>query len=367
MEFIQMEDTDNILPEFIKHIQNDLDMPDLSISEQKELWNRIVRQNKHHDRRYVRLSLWCGSIAASICILVIAGWHIFLKPQPQTATVDYASVMQSFKQADETSENVQLVLSNNQKITIEGAEAHLEYEEEGWVNINKNEKREVENDKEAEQTAFNQLIVPNGKRSMLTFNDGTRVWINSGSKIIYPVNFSKQTRDICVEGEIYLDVIPDPKRPFIVHTSVLDINVLGTQFNVSAYSDQQDLQVVLVSGEVEIQKDGVSKEILKPNQMLSYNEKNHDFSISSVDVTDYVAWKDGYYPFYRQDLGAILSKLSKYYGVQFKWNEKVRKLSCSGKLDLKEDVQEVLTALEKTAPIEIRKTSEKEYIVIVKP
>ena len=365
MKLTQSEHTDNVLQDFFQHIKKDADMPGLSSSAQKELWNRIDHQNKYHDRRFARLLVWSGSIAASICILVVAGWYTFSPPQP--AKVDYSSIMRSFEHVDETVDKVQLVLSNNKKITIEGQEAHVDYEEEGWVNINKNEKMEVKEDPEGEQTVFNQLVVPAGKRSMLTFNDGTRVWINASTKLVYPVNFEKNKREVFVEGEIYLEVASDPVRPFVVRTGTLDVKVLGTQFNVSSYADQPDLHVVLVSGSVEIQQDGIPKEILQPNQMFSYNEKSKEFSTSIVDIADYIAWKDGYYPFYRQDLSTVLAKLSKYYGVQFIWHEKVRELSCSGKLDLKEDLQEVLSALEKTAPIEIQKTTGREYIVIVKP
>jgi len=339
-------------------------MTGLSLSEQKELRNRIDHKNKSYDRRYVRLLVWSGSVAVSICLLLLADWYLYSPPQP--AAIDYYSVMQSFTPSDDNSGNVQLVLSNNRKITITGKEAQLDYEEEGSVNINKNEKMDVAESMEDEKAIFHQLVVPAGKRSMLTLKDGTRIWINSGSKLVYPVCFEKHKREIFVEGEIYLDVSSNPERPFIVRTSTLDVKVLGTQFNVSAYSDQSDLQVLLVSGEVEIRRNGVSKEILKPNQLFSYNENRQDFSVSTVDASDYIAWKDGYYPFYSQDIGTILTKLSKYYNVQFHWNEKIRELSCSGKLELKENLQEVLSTLEKTAPIEIRKLSEREYIVNVK-
>ena len=364
-ELTQPEQTDNSVSDFIKYVKKDSDMQGLSLSAQKELWNRIERKNKYHDRRSVRRLVWGGSVAAAICLFLVAAWFKLLSPQP--AEVDYASMMKSFESVDQTFGNVQLVLSNNQRITIEGQEAQLHYEEEGWVNINKNEKIAVKKDADGEQAVFNQLIVPAGKRSMLTFNDGTCIWINSGSKLVYPVNFAQHKREVFIEGEIYLDVSSDPKRPFIVRTSTLDVKVLGTQFNVSAYADQSDWQVVLVSGEVEIQQNGDSKEILKPNQMFSYNEKTQEFYTSVIEVADYISWKDGYYPFYRQDLGTVLTKLSKYYDIQFKWDEKIRELSCSGKLDLKEDLQEVLSILEKTAPIEIKKTSEREYTVIVKP
>lgn len=358
---------DKISPEFIKNMKKDSDMPELSLHEQNELWNQILNKNKRHDSRFKRLLLWSGSVAASISIILAVNGYMSSGTQPET--VNYQMAMQSFKPARNISDNVLLVLSDHRKIQIKGEEAQLDYEEEGWVSINKNDKIEVSEEKSDEKVVFNQIVVPVGKHSLLTFEDGTRIWINSGSRLVYPVKFEEHKREVFIDGEIFLDVNSNPDRPFIVHTSAFNVKVLGTQFNVSAYSDQPDLQVVLVDGEVEIHQEGVPKETLKPNQMFSYNEELLDGFISTVDVTDYVAWKDRYYSFHRQELGLVLAKLSKYYNVQFEWeeNKKLKELSCSGKLDLKNDIKEVLKALENTAPIEIRKVSEREYSVIDKP
>lgn len=365
MKETSSEHTDVEVLEFIDCLKKDSDTEGLSLSEQEELKNRIDLRNKYHDQRWVKLWIWSGSIAASICLLLFIGRYVF----SPSHTLDYAAVMQKFESKAERSEDVQLLLSNDRKITIEGKETQVDYSKEGCVNINKNEKVEVKKeDAKDEKSAFNQLVVPAGKRSMLTLNDGTKVWVNSGSKLVFPVNFEKEKRELFVEGEIYLDVFHDADRPFIVHTKGMDVKVLGTQFNVSAYTDQPDLQVVLVSGKVEIRKDGKSKQILHPNQLFSYNEETQNMTVSTVDVLDYIAWKDGYYLFYSKDLGTVFTKLAKYYNVRFTCDEKVRDLVCSGKLDLKNDLQEVLNSLQKAAPaIEIRNTAEREYNIIVKP
>ena len=364
MKLTQPEQADNIVSNFVNHIKKDSDMPELSLSEQKELRARIDNKNKRHDRRFARLSVWAGSIAASICIIIAIGRYILSPVQP--AAVDFYTAMRIFNPTGEVSDDVQLVLSDNKKIPIKGEETQLDYEEEGWVHINKDKKIDVDKDAGDEKTIFNQLVVPAGKRSMITFKDGTKIWINQSTKLVYPINFEKHTREIFVEGEVYLDVSPDPERPFVVHTNAIDVKVLGTQFNIYAYTNQPDLQVVLVNGEVEVYKNGEYKEILKPNQMFSYNEERQDCFVSVVDVSEYIAWKDRYYAFNHQDLSIVLTKLSKYYNVQFTWDEKLKELNCSGKLDLKNNLQDVLSILEESAPVEIRKTSEKKYSVIVK-
>jgi hypothetical protein len=109
MNFTQSEGMNDILPEFIEHIKKDSDMPELSLASKQELWNRIDRKNKSHDRRFVKLLVWSGSVAASICLLLAVGWYMLSHPQPQPAVADYHSVMKSFEQVDETSGNVQLV------------------------------------------------------------------------------------------------------------------------------------------------------------------------------------------------------------------------------------------------------------------
>ncbi|MDR1600869.1 MAG: FecR domain-containing protein [Tannerella sp.] len=336
----------------------------LSPGDIEMLREKIDRQNRTHDRRRsIRLLGRIAGVAATICLLLLAGWYVYL-PYRQSGT-DYQALMESFKQKTENeSEQVQLVLSDNRKIDIDGKETQVDYNEAGHVNINSGQIIEAET--ESMEMAYNQLIVPQGKRSTITFNDGTRVWINSGSKIIYPVNFEKNRRELFAEGEIYLDVAKDEKRPFVVKTGSMDVTVLGTAFNVKAYGNDPDMQVVLVCGKVEIEMKGC-KNILSPSQMFSYNNHTNKTSISTVDAADLVAWKDGYYPFKQQQLSVVLHKLSEYYGITFEWDKAIDTLTCSGKLDLKEDLNEVLNTLEKTAPITIRRTAGDIYIIDVKP
>ncbi|MDR0574486.1 MAG: FecR domain-containing protein [Tannerella sp.] len=336
----------------------------LSSEDVEMLREKINRQNKTHDRRRnIRRLGVAASVAASICLILSTGWYLrFSRQQNET---DYPALMKSFEQKTESaSGQVQLVLSDNRKIDIDGKETQVDYNEEGLVNINS--EQVIEEKTESKETAYNQLVVPTGKRSAITFSDGTRAWINSGSKIIYPITFEKSKRELFAEGEIYLDVAKDEKRPFIVKTGHMDITVLGTTLNVKAYGNESDMQIVLVCGKVEVELKG-NKSVLSPNQMLSYNTQTGKTSVSSVDAADYVAWKDGYYLFKQQQLSAVLRKLSEYYGIAFEWDNTIDSLTCSGKLDMKEDLDEVLHTLEKTAPITICKTDGYIYRMNVKP
>ena len=272
--------------------------------------------------------------------------------RPKDAETDYLAIIQANPAPDSTNEKVQLVLSNNEKLTIDGTETQLEYKKEGKVNVNSKQVDLSPKGNPAQAQEFNQLIVPVGRRSSITFADGTRLWVNSGSKVVYPVKFAKEKREIFAEGEIYLHVSRDEQKPFIVKTHQMDIKVLGTQFNVTAYENEANMQVVLVSGKVEVNLDKC-KNVLAPNQMFSYDSKIHKGKITTVDTDDYVAWKDGYYQFHQQPLKEIVKKLSRYYGVRIYCKEPADKLSCSGKLDLKESLDEMMKALKEAAPIQI--------------
>ena len=265
---------------------------------------------------------------------------------------------------DNPSENVQLVLSKEKKISIEGKDIQLEYTKEGNININSEKTiTKKEERKEDKIQTFNQLIVPIGKRSSITFTDGSQIWVNAGSRVIYPAQFTADSREIFIEGEIFLDIVHDTKRPFIVKTRKMEIRDLGTQFGVSAYDNEANSHVVLVEGKVEIETKGERKSTLNPNQLFLYNNKSNEKSIHQVNTQDYVAWKDGYYQFNHQKLDIVLEKLCKYYGIKIHWDEKIHELTCSGKLDLKENPEKVLNALQNAAPIKVEKIDDQVFII----
>lgn len=337
---------------FLHTIKIDRNCSSLAAKDEHALWQRIELKNKETERKakrkqFIRLAI---STVASLLLLSAIGWHATLRPKD--AETDYLAIIQANPAPDSTNEKVQLVLSNNEKLTIDGTETQLEYKKEGKVNVNSKQVDLSPKGNPAQAQEFNQLIVPVGRRSSITFADGTRLWVNSGSKVVYPVKFAKEKREIFVEGEIYLHVSRDEQKPFIVKTHQMDIKVLGTQFNVTAYENEANMQVVLVSGKVEVNLDKC-KNVLAPNQMFSYDSKIHKGKITTVDTDDYVAWKDGYYQFHQQPLKEIVKKLSRYYGVRIYCKEPADKLSCSGKLDQKESLDEMMKALKEAAPIQI--------------
>ncbi|MEA5045865.1 MAG: FecR family protein, partial [Petrimonas sp.] len=150
---------------------------------------------------------------------------------------------------------------------------------------------------EVDNVQINKLIVPNGKRSSITLIDGSEIWINSGTEVTFPSAFNKKTREIYVEGEIYINVAKSNGRPFIVHTPNLEIQVFGTRFNVSAYNSEQTASIVLVNGKVQVKSAGNKQITMNPNEMVELLEGS--MTKKNVDVSLYTSWVNGVFIFNR--------------------------------------------------------------------
>lgn len=351
----------NTFKSYIDKLKIELRKETLSPEEKSELWEKISRKNKVHKRmKRIRTITFSTGIAASIALLCVWAWN---KQEPVIEkTTDSFTAFIPVTQEELHSSDVQLLLSKDQKLTISSNESNIDYQNKGKVKIDK-ETLDIEKEKQQE---LNRLIVPVGKRVSLMLSDGTKMWVNSGTQVIFPAEFTGKQREIFLEGEIFLEVSHNKEIPFIVKTKEIDITVLGTQFNVSTLENKQSSEVVLVSGKVEITTKDQSKSILSPNELFVYHPSNNKSIIKKIDVSDHIAWKDGYYQFNKLHMDRVLEKIARYYGIQIKWNEGVTQLTCSGKLDLKDNPEEIFYLLKKAAPIEVEKT-DKEYLVKVKP
>jgi ferric-dicitrate binding protein FerR (iron transport regulator) len=215
---------------------------------------------------------------------------------------------------------------------------------------------------------LNQLVVPFGKNSSIRLPDGTIASLNAGSRLIYPSKFEGKNREVYLIGEGFFEVSHNADMPFIVKTSDLQVEVLGTKFNLSAYPSDSFIETVLVEGKVKLIENAFQivkgNFVLEPNQLASYNRENAETKIAHVDVRNYVAWHHGYLNFESSDLSRIVKKLERYYNIQIRLGDPMLgSRTISGKLKLKEEIDGVLTALASTASAELVKINESIYVV----
>ncbi|MFA5650506.1 MAG: FecR domain-containing protein [Proteiniphilum sp.] len=214
-----------------------------------------------------------------------------------------------------------------------------------------------------EQHTINKLIVPYGKRSQITLSDGTRVWLNSGSSLEFPSTFAGKTREIHLSGEMYIEVAPDKEKSFYVHTSAYEVKVYGTKFNISSYSGSLS-SVVLVEGSVSLRSDDEQEVFLSPEEQAVYSESTGTFETRKVNVHAFTSWKEGYLTFEDTPITEALKQIGRYYNLSFNFDDDVsfHGLTCTGKIILSNNLDNVMKALTLISSTKYRKEDKLIYI-----
>ena len=182
-------------------------------------------------------------------------------------------------------------------------------------------KKEMALDKSADAVTPAQLMalsVPRGQDYHLTLADGTQVWLNAESRLEFPDRFNGNTREVRLKGEAYFEVKKDAKRPFIVHTDYLTTRVLGTSFNVRAYS-RKDASVTLVSGRVQVKADDLTQ-VLSPGEQAALT--GSQLAVKAVDTYPITQWKEGFFYFDNESLFSIMQELARWSGVNVSFDDR---------------------------------------------
>ena len=284
----------------------------------QDVMKRVGREKKVPHRRHIYR--WSLSIAAAIALALVMNWW--------STNVDEGTELDIALLNDTTSicGDEVILITDNQAMNLKN-DASLKYDTLGSSNIQQYALNTKISQASSVKNEMHQIMVPNGKRADITFSDGTRIYINSGSKVIYPDIFEEQKREILVEGEVYLDVAKRKDCPFVVKTREFDIRVLGTSFNVCAYREDENK----------------SKVRLAPNQLVDI--KGNKTQVRKVDVSEYISWKDNLLLLHQRPVGDVLKKLERYYGCKIRYDAEITTLSLSGKLDLQTDITNVMDNL----------------------
>jgi transmembrane sensor len=197
---------------------------------------------------------------------------------------------------------------------------------------------------------YHTLTVPRGVRMVqVMLADGSMVWLNTASSLKYPTAFSGKERRIELTGEAYFDVKHDAARPFFVKTKNVSVNVLGTGFNVSAYEDDEQSNIVLVKGSVALTAKGNSGVITKqltPGNMASFSNGANSIVVTAVNTDEYVSWKDGYLIFRQAPLDRIVKRVSRYYDAYIDTKNLTHNdETFSGRLDLQKSIDDVMNLI----------------------
>ncbi|MFR6541497.1 MAG: FecR domain-containing protein [Butyricimonas virosa] len=196
----------------------------------------------------------------------------------------------------------------------------------------------------------NELIIPKGGEYQVVLADGTKVWLNSASRLIYPQSFMGKERRVVLSGEAFFDVAHDAERPFIVETSRMNVKVLGTRFNVNDYDDNEEVSTTLVNGSVEIFSGGQQAFRLVPGEQ-AYGKEN-ELEKREVNVRLYTSWIDGKFLFNNTELEEIAKQISRWYDVEiFFSSENVKKVRFTGAIVKFKPLDDLVRMIESTSQV----------------
>ena len=198
---------------------------------------------------------------------------------------------------------------------------------------------------------WNTLRIPTGGEYQLILSDGTKVWLNSGTELRYPVQFQGKERKVELKGEAYFEVTQNATHPFIVKTAHSGIRVLGTSFNVSCYAEDKVEQTTLVEGAVEVILAGKVC-ALQPGRQLQLDVEKQAVTIEEVDTRLYSSWKDGTFRFCNMPLEELVVKLRRWYDVNFFFvQEECENIRFTGGIKKDADFQEFMRLIETTTQV----------------
>lgn len=310
--------------------------------EKQYLWTKIEQEiaSREHGRK---LRIY-ASVATAAVLLGFAIWiesaGILEKSKSLNQVVSEISVP---KQASD----IILMVSDSDEIRIEKDTAIVNFADNGKITVNNEaiETKPTKSSAREKEEKYNQIIVPGGKRTMLTLSDSTKIWVNAGTRIIFPEEFKGTERRIFVDGEAYLEVTENKRKPFVVETPAhFEIEVLGTAFNVCTYDELEFATVVLARGKVEVAGSGRQKKIMAPDQLLKIDAEGVLEEPIPVNAEDYISWTKGLMVIKSKPFSEVLKRLQIYFGVPLNIDPSLNE-SISGQLALKDDFEEVLLGL----------------------
>jgi len=319
----------------------------------KNIQNQIGEQQNRSTRK-----LW-PRIAAAAAVLLVVGAALFFYAQRHlegsVATRDLLA-----NDIKPGGNRAYLVLSNGKRVSLTDA-ANGELAQEAGVEITKTANGQViyttrhpeggttegpvsgRSLPGVEMTAMNTIETPRGGQYQVRLPDGSKVWLNAASKLIYPVSFNgRGQRVVELSGEAYFEIFKNKLQPFVVKSKNQEVTVLGTHFNVNSYSDEPDTKTTLLEGSVRI-----NGTILKPNEQAVL--AGGKLSVKEVEAVSFTDWKDGQFYFRNEALPSVMRKLARWYNVDIQFQGQIdQSTTFSGVVSKYDQISKVLTLMEKS-------------------
>lgn len=314
-------------------------------------WNetepRLVRRKTRVIPDWIKI---VSSVAATAIIMLSIYILVETKPEGQ------GQIVKTEIQLPPGQSKARLIFDDGQSIELEEGK-DFKTEVEGTVIANQGSQISYSGSKPKgiEKPTYNTLEIPRGAEYFLLLSDSTKVWLNSDSRLRYPIRFVGDERYVELFGEAYFEVAKHKDKPFKVKTGGQFIEVLGTEFNISSYEQEELIYTTLVEGRVKVYSENTPElsQSLVPGYQTYYYKETGDISIREVDVRLYTAWKDGVFSFKNETLGKMMETLSRWYNMEVVFeNENLERVRFTGDIQRYEELDKLLNLLEKTEEVQ---------------
>jgi ferric-dicitrate binding protein FerR (iron transport regulator) len=292
-------------------------------------------------------SKWFRYAAA---IVVLTGLAVFFKPWQQRRIEQPITTTEGSNQKKSQATNsAVLVLADGSTILLDSAVNGQLTHQQG-VKVLKTGDGQIKyqsskDNKTTAGTGVNTIRTPRGRQYQLTLPDGSQVWLNAASSITFPPVFDSRTRKITVQGEVYLEVAKDARRPFLVNVNDKEtVEVLGTHFNINAYEDEPYIRTTLIEGSVKVAR-GELTSLLKPGEQAMVNSKGALQKSTEVNIEQVIAWTKGKLAINSADFQGLMRQISRWYDVDVVFTGQMPDLRVGGFIRRDVNVSTVLDFL----------------------
>jgi len=337
----------NISKQDYSEIQSEYDIIDT-----EEQWNKFnsnVNKKKIEPKNSKRLIFIISSAAI---IILFLSFTILLNISPnKNDKIAYKKYKPS---------TVQLILGNGENIDLQSISRDSTINN---ISINNEDKRIVyKYDSLKKVVENNTIIVPRASFYHVILSDGTNVWLNSDSKLVYPTVFVGDTRTVSLTGEAYFKVQKNKDVPFIVHAKGINIKVLGTVFDVNTHADNNNISTVLLEGSISLNYTEDKDFLLKPGELAVFDEKKKDLKVTSANVQEYVSWMDRMFCFRKTSLVDVLKRLQLNYDIEIISSEDLQGEYFTGDISMDKPILDVLKSIESSVPYKFTYENKKLYV-----
>ncbi|TWF35792.1 FecR family protein [Chitinophaga polysaccharea] len=293
--------------------------------------------------RVFRYAWWA---AASLLLVAAAGWWWQQQRPPVASPAPVAGKEQRYKNEVAPGGNHALLTLANGAVIVLDSAANGVLAQQGNVIITKRANGELTYEGNGNgKPLYNTMTTPRGGQYHLLLPDGTGVWLNAASSIAFPAAFTGEDRSVSITGEVYFEVAANPDKPFKVKAGATDITVMGTRFNVNAYSGESSTRTTLVEGAVSVSA-GNTRMVLKPGQQAQVHGNDQLSLINHVDTDEIIAWKNGFFQFTDADMPTVMRQIEQWYDVKVIYEGDIPERSFGGAIQRSLPLSEVLTILE---------------------